>query len=321
MRFLIVILLFLLTATTLFGADFQTVSDEAQNEVNQIASTIKNNLRQAISENDKRLTAKNKIINNPTEHDMATVKAEWDQVIAELRSGKFCRGCHRSKTEYGPGFEDHAAENGGIEPASQQDYDNANKKYANKYAVAKFTNENYISARDERFKLISSAKNLITNFHNKIQVAYDFQLRVYLPIKKNAKEVVFKDLSNLLVLQERLVNLEPAGTNEYKKYLIERYSTIEMMDSELLDLNDTKVEILKAAEVKKEFSLNLVNEIYSLAGKTGEDEVPSASVTAELFKYTPLRDTYYLVRNPEKLGGLLETDIFNLYNKVKTEGK
>jgi hypothetical protein len=191
-----------------FAIDTQTISDEAQGEVHSIGLAIKENLREAIVQNEKRVTAKNKIINNPREYDLQKIQAEWDRVIAELRAGEFCRGCHRSKTEYGPGFEEHAAQNGGIDPASPQDYENANSKYGNKYNTAKNVNENYNFSRNERARLILNAKDLIYNFHRKIQVAYDFQLRVFLPIKQNAKEVDFKELSNLLVRQDRLVSHE-----------------------------------------------------------------------------------------------------------------
>ena len=327
MKFLIFSILSLFfTSSLLAASDFQTISDEGLTEVSNIVENIKSNLRNAINHEQKRSSAKHKIQTNPSEYDLGIIQEEWDAVIADLQAGRFCNGCHKSKKQFeaeGKSFEDHIREvNQGTSPASQKDFDNVNNKYSTKYNIAKDVNETYNKAREERSRLIWNATNLTNQLHSKIQITYDFQMKVYFPIRENAKEVTFKDLVNLLVSQDLIIGaISDNSSNEYKNYVYERYSTTEQIDSALISLNQKRVALLNMAEAKKATLLRKINDIQILANQTGEDEVPSGSITAVSFGYVPLRDVYFSVRNQEKLESMLSSDGLNLYKKVKMEGR
>lgn len=316
----------MLTTKLLAASDFQTISDEAQSEVNNIANNIKSNLRSAIIQEQKRSSAKYKIKMNPSEYDVDAIQAEWDEVIADLHAGRFCNGCHKSKKQLeaeGIDFEDHVRRvDQGTSKAPQEDYDNANRIYGSKYKVAKEVLDTYKNAREERSGFIWNATTQRQQLHNKIQVAYDFQLKAYFPIKQNVKEVVLKNFSDLLGSQDSLIALlTDHDSNEYKNYVFERYSTTEQMDSVVNSLNQKRMNYLKLAENKKESSLAQINDIINLANQVGEDEVPSATMTAVTFNYVPTRDVYLSVRLQEKIESLLKIDTLSLYKKVKAEGK
>lgn len=321
MKFLTFTFLTCLLSSSLWAQDYQTISDEGQTEVQNTSEIIKSHLRQAISQNSKREALKHRIFMNPEAYDTTAIQAEWDEVIAELKAGLFCRGCQRSKREYGPGFEAHAAQNGGTEPASQSAFDKANSTYSSKYNIAKDVSDAYALAKKERADHVWTASSLSKHLHNKIQLAYDFQLKVYFSIKQNAKEVIFKNLSDLLLAQDLKVIETPVDDDNYKEYTYKRYTTTEKMDSSLVSLNDKRTEILKIAESKKSSSLTKINEIRILARQTGEDEVPSASITEQTFAYTPLRDVYLAVRMAERMENILSPATLMLYKKVKTEGQ
>lgn len=316
----------MLTTKLLAASDFQTISDEAQSEVNNVANNIKSNLRSAIIQEQKRSSAKYKIKMNPAEYDIDAIQAEWGEVIADLHAGKFCNGCHESKKQLeakGINFEDHIRTvNKGTSEAQQADFDNANRIYDLKYKVAKEVLDTYKNAREERSGFIWKATTQRQLLHNKIQVAYDFQLKAYFPIKQNVKEVVLKNFSDLLGSQDSLIALlTDHDSNEYKNYVFERYSTTEQMDSAVNSLNQKRMNFLKLAENKKESSLAQINDIINLANQVGEDEVPSATMTAVTFNYVPTRDVYLSVRLQEKIESLLKFDTLSLYKKVKAEGK
>lgn len=325
MKFIILSFLSLVVTTSLLAeSDFQTISDEGQSEVSNIAENIKTNLRNAITQEGVRSVAKNKILKNPSIYDTEAIKKEWDEIIAELRAGLFCHECRRSKkqieNETDEDFYKHAARNGGVISAPQSAYDEANKKYEAKLRVAQEIVNTYETARNERVKFIMNALNLKAQLHSKIQLAYDFQMKAYYPVKSDAKEY-FSKLSSVFIKQDSIISMTTPGSAEYKNYVIQRYETTEEMDSGINELNQQRMEFLKEAEAKKVASLAEINEIRELAKRVGTEESPSGFVIESGFNYVPTRDVYLLVRMPEKLERFLTAEVFSLYSKVKVEGR
>jgi hypothetical protein len=321
MKILTLALITLIFTSTACFADYQTISDDALIKVNTTAFTIKENLRLAATSATTATASKKTIEGHPLEYDIQLIKDEWDEVIADLMAGKFCHSCHRSKKELetaGINFYEHAADNGGVDPAKQSDIDAANDKYKRKWDVATEIHATYDKAKSDRWSYAFKAQALISMLLNNIQTTYDFQLKVYFPIKKNATDV-FGKLSELFSVENDQISETDPQDAKYDSLVIERLSTIRDIDSELSDLNSKRSQVLKAAENKKGHCLNLIQEIQSVANSIGNDDVPSGQIIAANFNFTPDRGVYLGMRSAERLENFYSMDMVESLKNFKSQ--
>lgn len=315
------LILFFVTSSVCF-ADFQSISEEGLTNADRYAASIKKYLIEAKKHTVTVRAAKAKIEEYPSTYNSSAIQTEWDEIIKELREGLFCRGCRKTKREYGAGFEAHAADNGGTESASQSDIDAANEKYSKRWNIANEVERTYNNADAMRRSSIFSAKSLITSLTQAYQVSYDFQLKVYGSIKKTAKEN-FKNISDLLVKQNELVLISSQEDRDYKNYISDRFETAENADFAIDNLNNERLDIIKKAETKRQHFISTTKEIQEIASTLGNEIYlnPGAITTAAAFNYEVSLSEYLGVRSPEKLEKYFTSEIFALHKKIKSEGK
>lgn len=321
MKLIIFLFVSIFAFSASYANDFQSVSDESLDEARTIAGNIKQYLQNAESANEKKASTKKLIENNPSQYDLSLIQAEWDEVLADLRAGRFCNGCGRSKKQLEAAsidYQEHVNSNGGTHSAPQSTIDATDETYRRKWNAAAAIHETYDKAQTDRSSYIFKAQTLIGALHNSIQLTYDFQLRTYGPIKKMAIEA-FKKLALLLSNQNTKVLQTLPEDPHYEDYVYERFTTTEKIDSNLTKLNTQRSKILEAAEKKKEQCLDLISDIQSIARTIGEDDVPSASMVEVSFGYELLRDEYIGVRATERLERLLTAETNALYKKAKEE--
>lgn len=321
MKPIITFIIFIIFHFSVFADDNQAISDQAYTDSKILSSNIKSNLTQVISLYLKMRNAKEKMDKNPSEYNPVLIKEEWDSVLDELRRGKFCKGCHKSKKQLekqGIDFYSHTAENGGTVSARPEDYAHANSVYSPKYEEAVRVQSEFLNSREERKALLWDVYAYKANeLRNKIQTAYDFQLRVYLSDKQNAKKGIFYDLSDDLIKSNDLLKELPEGSPEYDRVNVIRYKVIDDMDFNVNLLNQNRIQIIKKADIIKLNLYEKLTEIRNLVSQTGDDEDNPIILLDAKFNFSLTRDTYMSVRLQDSLASFIDSNIFTIYKDVK----